>query len=969
MKDKRHDRGTPKPGEASAAATLTQRGRHPAAPAAAAEDESQAEEELRPAPRLTATTTSHQQFSPAAGRFHSPLSRSAKVRVAFLQTFVMLGLTILLQQQRPSEPASFVPRLPMAEAAEAERSSSQKGPPVHPRQARNFPAAVDGSSDASLPDVVDVDDDDDDDGKNEDPAAEQAGIDADATSSSPRMYTDVIIVATVDGSLAGLCRESGRLLWIRSRPATTGAPPVDGERERDEDDDDEDGLENASRRRRILRPLVSTTTTKQSTRTRRSSHGGTDGKTTAVPSIDGSVYLTALAPHGPTTDSASAASSSSSQHHHHHQVQRHEVTVTTSVPELVSRSPFVDARGRIYTGARQSLSFAVDGETGEVLHLVPDGGEGEGGPASARTAAGARPFDAADPTRNVVWLGRVDYSVSVHEARTGELDVQFASAHIMGVNDMLLSSKPASGAAPHSASERFPYHADFHHSAASSAVNPVLTTTSLLSAVAGDSLVATPNGRVAFRNQQGQISWVSDATFDTPVAFAVDSLSGSSLAVDIVPDATVPDGSTDYVSKEMERQMTIAEQQQNDMYNAVVEDGAPNDYNGADDMDGTDDQTIVGFLPSGDLFALPLGRRRGAAKPMRSSSYGRGSPSSILHQSHHATASSSSATAAASTLAMNKVPGRHSMVHLYHQHQSPEESSKPPKKLSCHPGGATFPECLVSEGGSQYVPAYFLTEPSSDEHAEMVGLVVKHQQTGDWDVPPHYYTIVQPPDKRNRRYQKVLRILGSWLPPTIALLFVVSFELGRRKRQEQHTILVPSSQSTVSTALSTVSANVDRVSTAADSHPNESSATSESAGVIQVMSDVILGYGGHGTVVYKGLLEGRQVAVKRMLRTYLASADREISLLIESDGHPNVVRYFLKEVRGDFVYLALELCDMSLHDLILKLKCRQDQREKENQSPEAVVPSATRNVLFQIANGVKHLHGLRIVHRSGPIQR
>ena len=72
--------------------------------------------------------------------------------------------------------------------------------------------------------------------------------------------------------------------------------------------------------------------------------------------------------------------------------------------------------------------------------------------------------------------------------------------------------------------------------------------------------------------------------------------------------------------------------------------------------------------------------------------------------------------------------------------------------------------------------------------------------------------------------------------------------------------------------------------------------------------------------MYKGRLEGRHVAVKRLLKAYHASAEREISLLIESDGHPNVVRYFLKEIRGDFVYLALELCDLSLHDLINNLR-------------------------------------------------
>jgi hypothetical protein len=35
-------------------------------------------------------------------------------------------------------------------------------------------------------------------------------------------------------------------------------------------------------------------------------------------------------------------------------------------------------------------------------------------------------------------------------------------------------------------------------------------------------------------------------------------------------------------------------------------------------------------------------------------------------------------------------------------------------------------------------------------------------------------------------------------------------------------------------------------------------------GIIHVCEDVIVGYGGHGTIVYKVLLDGRQVAVKTM---------------------------------------------------------------------------------------------------------
>lgn len=133
-------------------------------------------------------------------------------------------------------------------------------------------------------------------------------------------------------------------------------------------------------------------------------------------------------------------------------------------------------------------------------------------------------------------------------------------------------------------------------------------------------------------------------------------------------------------------------------------------------------------------------------------------------------------------------------------------------------------------------------------------------------------------------------------------------------------------------------------------------------GKIRVCEDVILGHGGHGTVVYKGMLEGRLVAVKRMLKTYHASADREISLLIESDGHPNVVRYHLKEVRGDFVYLALELCDLSLHDLIGHVRMRLDRVVTKNEIAKIFI--ASKAILYQIVRGVEHLHRLRIVHRD-----
>jgi len=83
------------------------------------------------------------------------------------------------------------------------------------------------------------------------------------------------------------------------------------------------------------------------------------------------------------------------------------------------------------------------------------------------------------------------------------------------------------------------------------------------------------------------------------------------------------------------------------------------------------------------------------------------------------------------------------------------------------------------------------------------------------------------------------------------------------------------------------------------------------AGQLEVSREV-LGYGSMGTMVFRGMLgrgneglssdkgassssssgmkRGRPVAVKRLLQEYHHHAAREIRLLIESDGHPNVVR-------------------------------------------------------------------------------
>ncbi|RKO93174.1 kinase-like domain-containing protein [Blyttiomyces helicus] len=117
-----------------------------------------------------------------------------------------------------------------------------------------------------------------------------------------------------------------------------------------------------------------------------------------------------------------------------------------------------------------------------------------------------------------------------------------------------------------------------------------------------------------------------------------------------------------------------------------------------------------------------------------------------------------------------------------------------------------------------------------------------------------------------------------------------------------------------------------------------------------------LGYGSHGTTVYKGTFEGREVAIKRLLLDFYDVADHEVKILQESDDHPNVVRYYFKEKCDEFMYIALELCPASLYDVVEKTR-----------SPELVALRMTlksSQVLYQIMLGICHLHFLKIVHRD-----
>lgn len=127
-------------------------------------------------------------------------------------------------------------------------------------------------------------------------------------------------------------------------------------------------------------------------------------------------------------------------------------------------------------------------------------------------------------------------------------------------------------------------------------------------------------------------------------------------------------------------------------------------------------------------------------------------------------------------------------------------------------------------------------------------------------------------------------------------------------------------------------------------------------GHLKVYTDTVLGFGSHGTMVYRGSFGGRDVAVKRMLLEFYEIASHEVSLLQESDDHPNVIRYFDKESAGEFLYIALELCPASLQDVI----------EKPFNFPSLIGPQSLDlpDALRQITAGLQYLHSLKIVHRD-----
>ncbi len=857
----------------------------------------------------------------------------------------------------------------------------------------------------------------------------QAQSAQDDATSTKNERDSVLILATVDGTLAGISRSSGQVLWKQSRDnfstsvsasTTTTAPGSSST----SNQGNQSSISSSIVFNRFLSPLVSTTTTSSSNSQQQ------QYKFHAVPSIDGTVYLTV---HEEQTSTSNNRGTSSSGGKHKKKTNMeefpiHDLALSTHIRDLVDRAPFVDAHGRFFVGSRKAMVAAVDEQTGEILRVIPKwkGYQQKVASDTEKVEEDAEGYNGDDDQeellpslagKDVVWIGRLEHTVTVHDLSNGKVDIEFSCAEILSVDEMIRGnghSRAASsmilrngggvgrddlfdGDGDEGIDEGEDFVDDLTEESGdlerlfTSYITEALRHPSFGDRVLelpspeekntkGDDLpkdrtksssvsrgspllVSTPSGNVAFRDSAStSTGWISFQMLDSPVVYAIEGASGQKVRVNILPDVPVSNsdstsasGSSSGYKKDdfhhmLERQIASMTQQaallasnQLDTSSCGVDDDDENDQ--CRPAVVNEHGSVVGALDNGQLYALPLGVHSSSKRYLPLGLPPPNSVSSNMIQvqdsvdsrmrmglnTHHNIALHSQA------MYMNGGDvdsGDNQRVHM-----------DPKTKHLCIPSSPLYPGCLV--GAS--LPISHMMEHLLD--AKFGEEVASALASSDIDFDLYLDMLEENNRKKNSYFNQFVKIMSSWIAPTVALIFVLSFELGRRER------LKAESKGNGVTDSPGNDATAEEFAQSRENYANNQ-------GVIQ-LTDEILGYGGHGTIVYKGVLDKRQVAVKRLLNMYHASADREISLLIESDGHPNVVRYFLKEVRGDFVYLALELCDMSLNDLIVSLsKLKNARKESFQTSNDDDLESATKSLLFQIASGVKHIHSLRIVHRD-----
>ena len=100
------------------------------------------------------------------------------------------------------------------------------------------------------------------------------------------------------------------------------------------------------------------------------------------------------------------------------------------------------------------------------------------------------------------------------------------------------------------------------------------------------------------------------------------------------------------------------------------------------------------------------------------------------------------------------------------------------------------------------------------------------------------------------------------------------------------------------------------------------------------------------TIVYKGECGQRLIAIKKILATKLKLEKMELSLILQSDLHPNILRFYGFEHVDIWIYIGMELCECNLATFV------QDKKWKQKMAAEMIFQ--------QTAEGLNYLHQLSI---------
>lgn len=103
----------------------------------------------------------------------------------------------------------------------------------------------------------------------------------------------------------------------------------------------------------------------------------------------------------------------------------------------------------------------------------------------------------------------------------------------------------------------------------------------------------------------------------------------------------------------------------------------------------------------------------------------------------------------------------------------------------------------------------------------------------------------------------------------------------------------------------------------------------------------LLGIGSHGTTVYKGKFNDRDVAIKKVQKFQVNKVMKEISIIQKND-HPNILWYFGTEEDELHYYIATERCECNMKTFI--------------EDPTLRNKLTSKMMFQQLAEGLNYLH-------------